>query len=111
MHQQLLANKVGPVRRVIIPKLGHIDPKVFDLFAELVNIGSGQRRGSVQLEMSDQPPPYRPFFPEGPPSTFSPAFCSPPTTFTGSTYQVPRMHCSSFLSDRRHVTTGNPEAL
>ncbi|KAK5601948.1 hypothetical protein CRENBAI_018589 [Crenichthys baileyi] len=39
--------------------------------------------------MSEQPPPYRPFFPEGPPpSTFSPAFCSPPTTFTGSTYQT-----------------------
>ncbi|KAM4726201.1 uncharacterized protein FYW61_012058 [Anableps anableps] len=41
------------------------------------------------IQMSEQPPPYRPFFPEGPPpSTFSPAFYSPSTTFPGSTYQT-----------------------
>ncbi|XP_041864861.1 cysteine-rich and transmembrane domain-containing protein 1-like [Melanotaenia boesemani] len=39
--------------------------------------------------MSDQPPPYRPFFPEGPPSAgFPPAFCSPPAAFHGPAYQT-----------------------
>ncbi|KAF7206770.1 cysteine-rich and transmembrane domain-containing protein 1 [Nothobranchius furzeri] len=39
--------------------------------------------------MSEQPPPYRPFFPEGPPSSpFPPAFCLPPAVFPGSTYQT-----------------------
>ncbi|XP_038156618.1 cysteine-rich and transmembrane domain-containing protein 1-like isoform X2 [Cyprinodon tularosa] len=36
--------------------------------------------------MSEQPPPYRPFFPEGPP--LSPGFCPPPTAYPGSTYQT-----------------------
>ncbi|KAM4546013.1 uncharacterized protein PAE49_018438 [Odontesthes bonariensis] len=39
--------------------------------------------------MSAQPPPYRPFFPEGPASpVFPPAFCTQPAAFPGSAYQT-----------------------
>ncbi|XP_061595132.1 cysteine-rich and transmembrane domain-containing protein 1-like [Cololabis saira] len=39
--------------------------------------------------MSEQPPPYRPFFPEGPPTSgFPPAFYSQPSVFPGSAYQT-----------------------
>ncbi|XP_017260124.1 cysteine-rich and transmembrane domain-containing protein 1 [Kryptolebias marmoratus] len=39
--------------------------------------------------MSEQPPPYRPFFPEGPPSSMFPSAFSPlPAIFPGSAYQT-----------------------
>ncbi|PWA24672.1 hypothetical protein CCH79_00016163 [Gambusia affinis] len=52
------------------------------------------------IQMSDYPPPYRPFFPDdSSPSMFPPGFYSPPTAFPGSAYQVPRMYRGNFLSD------------